>query len=74
MADQLVYGCIRKTFEIASNSLDGITKINCALYMRKDKGYPLIFRITKEKIKKTHEWDQNMAKMMTQWSSYPKTS
>jgi len=67
VADQLVPGGImQQPYEVASQLLDGMTKINRAWYTREDQVSPLTFRMTKEQIEKDQERDQNMAKMMTQ--------
>uniref|UniRef100_M1DXK0 Integrase core domain containing protein n=1 Tax=Solanum tuberosum TaxID=4113 RepID=M1DXK0_SOLTU len=67
VVDQLVRGGIMKQpFEIASTLIDGMTKINRALYTREDQVSPLTFRMSKEQIENDQEWDENMAKMMTQ--------
>uniref|UniRef100_M1DSX9 Integrase core domain containing protein n=1 Tax=Solanum tuberosum TaxID=4113 RepID=M1DSX9_SOLTU len=57
---------MQQPFEIAFNLLDGMTNINRAWYTQEDQVSPLTLRMTKEKIEKHQERDQNMAKMMTQ--------
>uniref|UniRef100_M1DMQ5 Integrase core domain containing protein n=1 Tax=Solanum tuberosum TaxID=4113 RepID=M1DMQ5_SOLTU len=57
---------MQQPYEVASQLLDGMTKINRVWYTREDQVSPLTFRITKEQIEKDQERDQNMAKMMTQ--------
>uniref|UniRef100_M1DHC5 Integrase core domain containing protein n=1 Tax=Solanum tuberosum TaxID=4113 RepID=M1DHC5_SOLTU len=67
VADQLSPGGImQQPYEIASQLLDCMTKINKTWYIREDQVSPLNFRMTKEKIEKDQEKDLNMAKMMTQ--------
>uniref|UniRef100_M1DIU0 Transposable element protein, Retrotrans_gag n=1 Tax=Solanum tuberosum TaxID=4113 RepID=M1DIU0_SOLTU len=73
VADQLVPGgIIQQPYEITSQLLNCMTKINRAWYTRKDQVYPFNFRITKEHIEKDQERDQNMAKMMTQSDIFAK--
>ncbi|KAK4718119.1 hypothetical protein R3W88_016457 [Solanum pinnatisectum] len=67
VADQLVPDDImQQPYEVASQLLDCMTKINRVWYTREYQVSPLTFRMTKEQIEKDHERDQNMAKMMTQ--------
>ncbi|KAK4733655.1 hypothetical protein R3W88_007916 [Solanum pinnatisectum] len=67
VADQLVpRGIMQQPYKVASQLLDGMTKINRAWYTHEDQVSPITFRMTKEKIEKDQEIDQNMAKMMTQ--------
>jgi len=67
VADPLVPGGrMQQPYEVASQLLDGMTKINRVWYTREDYVSPLTFRMTKEQIEKDQERDQNIAKMMTQ--------
>ncbi|KAK4727091.1 hypothetical protein R3W88_032008 [Solanum pinnatisectum] len=67
VVDQLVRrGIMQQPFEIMSTLFDGMTKINRAWYTREDQVSPLTFKMTKEQIEKDQEWDENMAKIMTQ--------
>jgi len=65
--DQLVpRGIMHQPYEVVSQHLNGMSKINRAWYSCEDQVSPLTFRMTKEQIEKDHKRDQNMAKMMTQ--------
>uniref|UniRef100_M1DPG6 Uncharacterized protein n=1 Tax=Solanum tuberosum TaxID=4113 RepID=M1DPG6_SOLTU len=65
-------GLMQQPYVIADQLLDGMTTINRALYTREDQASPLTFKLTKEKIEKDQERDQNMAKIMTQLDSWSK--
>ena len=59
--DQLI-----RTFYVASILVYKIIKINHALYTRNDRVYPLNLGLTKDKLNKNQEHDENMGKMMIQ--------
>jgi len=64
---------MQQPYEVVSQLLDGMIKINREWYTREDQVSPLTFRMTKEQIDKDQERDQNMAKMMTQLDILAKT-
>ncbi|KAK4724061.1 hypothetical protein R3W88_026840 [Solanum pinnatisectum] len=67
VADQLVLGgLMQHPYKVASQLLNGMAKINRAWYTREDQVSPLTFRMSKDKIEKDQERDQNMAKIETQ--------
>ncbi|WMV09160.1 hypothetical protein MTR67_002545 [Solanum verrucosum] len=57
---------MQQPYVIATQLLDGMTKINREWYTPEDHVSPLTFKLTKEHIEKDKERDQNMANMMTQ--------
>jgi len=57
---------MKQPYDVASQLLDGMTKINRLWYTRERQVSPLTFRMTKDRVEKDQERDQNMAKMMTQ--------
>jgi len=57
---------MQQPYVIVAQLLDGMTKINRAWYTRENQVSSLTFKLTKEKIEKNKERDQNMAKIMTQ--------
>ncbi|KAK4713447.1 hypothetical protein R3W88_019354 [Solanum pinnatisectum] len=65
-------GLMQQPYVIASQLLDGMTKINRAWYTHEDQVSPLTYKLTKEQMKKDQERDQNMAKMMTQLDIFTK--
>ncbi|XP_049388913.1 uncharacterized protein LOC125853286 [Solanum stenotomum] len=67
VADQLVPGGIMQIpYEVVSQLLNCMTKINRVWYTWEDKVSPLNFRMTKDQIEKDQERDKNMSKMFPQ--------
>ncbi|KAK4723933.1 hypothetical protein R3W88_026712 [Solanum pinnatisectum] len=67
VADQLSPGCLmQQPYAVAAQLLDGMTTINRVWYTREDQVSPITFKLSKEKIEKDNEPDQNMAKIITQ--------
>lgn len=65
---------MQQPFETASMSLDGMTKINLFSTQKRIKCILLILGGSRNKFKKNPEWDQNIAKMMTQMDLLSKNS
>ncbi|KAK4731373.1 hypothetical protein R3W88_024361 [Solanum pinnatisectum] len=57
---------MQQPYVIATQLLDGMTKINLAWYTWEDQVSPLTFKLTKEQMEKDQERDQNMDKIITQ--------
>jgi len=57
---------MQQPYEVASLLFDEMTKVNRTWNTREDHVSSLQLSISKEKIEKEHERDDNMAKMMTQ--------
>jgi len=67
VVDQLSQGgLMQQPYEVASLLFDEMTKVNRTWNTREDHVSSLQLSISKEKIEKEHERDDNMAKMMTQ--------
>lgn len=67
VANQLVpKGIMQQPYEVSTQLLDGMTKINRAWYPHEDQNVFSHFRMTKEKIEKDQEREKNMTKMMIQ--------
>lgn len=67
LVDRLIPGgIVQQPYEVGSQFLDCMTKINRAWYTREDQVSPLNFRMTKEKIEKDQERSQKRSNMITQ--------
>ncbi|WMV33224.1 hypothetical protein MTR67_026609 [Solanum verrucosum] len=67
LADQFIQGgLMRQLFDVATILLDDMTKINRATSTREDQLSSLHLGMSKEKMEKINQHDENMTKMMTQ--------
>jgi len=67
VADHLVHGgLMRQLYDLVALLLDDMTKVNQELHAREDQMPLLQVGLRKEQIKKDHERDENIAKIITQ--------